>query len=47
MSMEDRAELAKIKRFDQLLAYLRDRLGWPIDRIEIDDLTARGVSRDH
>src|SRR5689334_19004838 len=38
MPIDRRAELAKIKRFDQLLAYLRDRLGWPIDRIEIDEL---------
>jgi SOS-response transcriptional repressor LexA len=38
MSTDHRARLAKIKRFDQLIAYLRDEMGWPIDRIEIDDL---------
>ncbi|MGH9893922.1 MAG: hypothetical protein ACREA0_18445, partial [bacterium] len=38
MPTDHRAELAAIKRFDQLLAYLRDKLGWPIERIEIDVL---------
>ena len=38
MPTDHRADLAGIKRFDQLLAYLRDTLGWPIDRIEIDEL---------
>ncbi len=36
-----RAVLAKIKRFDQLIAYLRDEMGWPIARDsfeEVDDL---------
>jgi SOS-response transcriptional repressor LexA len=38
MPTDHRAALANIKRFDQLIAYLRDEMGWPIDRIEIDDL---------
>src|SRR3989304_1959545 len=38
MPSNHRAILAKIKRFDQLIAYLRDEMGWPIDRIEIDEL---------
>src|SRR5205807_530918 len=36
-----RAALAKIKRFDQLITYLRDEMGWPIARDsfeEVDDL---------
>ncbi len=35
------AALAKIKRFDQLIAYLRDEMGWPIAKDsfeEVDDL---------
>ena len=31
MPTDHRAKLAKIKRFDQLIAYLRDAMGWPID----------------
>lgn len=38
MAIDHRAKLATIKRFDQLLAYLRDEMDWPIERIEIDDL---------
>src|SRR5438270_5075177 len=41
MPTDHRADLAKIKRFDQLIAYLRDQMGWPIakDRFEdVDDL---------
>ena len=30
MPTDHRAALAKIKRFDQLIAYLRDEMGWPI-----------------
>ena len=30
--------LREIKSFKQLLAYLRDELDWPIDKIEIDDV---------
>src|SRR5687768_17503648 len=39
MPTDHRAVLATIKTFPQLLAYLRDEMGWPIDdRIEIDEL---------
>ena len=41
MPTDHRAKLAAIKRFDQLIAYLRDELGWPIARDsfeEVDDL---------
>src|SRR6476620_10228178 len=29
---DHRAALANIKRFDQLIAYLRDEMGWPVTR---------------
>jgi hypothetical protein len=35
---DHRAELAKIKRFDQLIAYLRDEMGWPIARDSFEDV---------
>jgi hypothetical protein len=35
---DHRAELAKIKRFDQLIAYLRDEMGWPIVRESFEDV---------
>jgi len=41
MPIDHRAKLASIKRFDQLIAYLRDQMGWPIARDsfeEVDDL---------
>src|SRR5712664_421150 len=41
MSTDHRTELAKIKRFDQLIAYLRDQMGWPIAKdsfADVDDL---------
>lgn len=41
MSTDHRAKLASIKRFDQLIAYLRDEMDWPIgqsDYDEVDDL---------
>lgn len=41
MPIDHRAKLAAIKRFDQLIAYLRDEMGWPIARDsfeEVDDL---------
>jgi hypothetical protein len=41
MPTDHRAELANIKSFVQLIAYLRDEMGWPIDRDsfeEVDDL---------
>ena len=31
--------LRKIKRFDQLMAYLRDELDWPVEDFEFDELT--------
>ena len=38
MSTDHRATLAKIKRFDQLIAYLRDEMGWPIARDSFEDV---------
>ena len=41
MPTDHRAALARIKRFDQLIAYLRDEMGWPIARDlfeDVDDL---------
>ncbi len=38
MAIDHRAALAKIKRFDQLIAYLRDEMGWPIARDSFEDL---------
>src|SRR3970282_2005238 len=38
MPTDQRAALAKIKRFDQLIAYLRDEMGWPIARDSFDDV---------
>ena len=41
MPIDHRAELARIKTFPQLIAYLRDEMGWPIARDsfeEVDDL---------
>ncbi|MFB6449093.1 type ISP restriction/modification enzyme [Bradyrhizobium tunisiense] len=41
MPTDHRAALARIKRFDQLIAYLRDEMGWPIARDSfenVDDL---------
>lgn len=41
MPTDHRAALSKIKRFDQLIAYLRDEMGWPIARDlfeDVDDL---------
>jgi hypothetical protein len=39
MPTDHRAELAAIKRFDQLIKYLRDRMGWPIDGGDFEELT--------
>lgn len=39
MPTDHRRELAKIKRFDQLVAYLRDEMGWPIEGENFEDLT--------
>ena len=38
MATDHRAALAKIKRFDQLIAYLRDEMGWPISRDSFEDV---------
>ena len=38
MPTDHRATLAKIKRFDQLIAYLRDEMGWPIARDSFEDV---------
>src|ERR1051325_4414886 len=39
MPPDHRTELAGIKRFDQLVRYLRDRMGWPINGGDFEDLT--------
>jgi type I restriction-modification system DNA methylase subunit len=39
MPTDHRALLAKIKRFDQLIAYLRDEMGWPIESDDLEELT--------
>lgn len=40
MTEEERLRLRKIKNFGQLLAFLRDELGWPIESVDDeDDLT--------
>ena len=39
MPTDHRKRLASIRRFDQLVAYLRDELGWPIDSDDFEDLT--------
>lgn len=38
MPTDHRAKLATIKRFDQLIAYLRDEMGWPIGRDSFEDV---------
>jgi len=38
MSVDQRQALSAIKRFDQLIAYLRDELGWPISKDSFDDV---------
>ena len=38
MSADQRLKLTQIKRFDQLIAYLRDEMGWPIARDSFDDV---------
>ena len=38
MPTDHRAKLATIKRFDQLIAYLRDEMGWPIARESFEDV---------
>ena len=39
MSTNHRDVLANIKSFAQLIAYLRDEMGWPIAGSDFDDLT--------
>ena len=39
MPTNHRERLARIRRFDQLVAYLRDELGWPIDSDDFEELT--------
>src|SRR6476646_6780053 len=38
MPTDHRAELANIKTFPQLIAYLRDEMGWPIARASFEDV---------
>ena len=38
MPTDHRERLASIRRFDQLVAYLRDELGWPINSDDFDTL---------
>ena len=39
MPTDHRERLARIRRFDQLVAYLRDELGWPIGSDDFEELT--------
>ena len=39
MPTNHRAALANIKRFDQLIAYLRDEMAWPIEGDNFDEMT--------
>lgn len=39
MPTDHRERLARIRRFDQLVAYLRDDLGWPIASDDFEELT--------
>jgi predicted helicase len=39
MATDHRAELARIQRFDQLVRYLRDEMGWPIASDDFEELT--------
>ena len=39
MPTDHRSALARIKRFDQLIAYLRDEMSWPIGGGDFDELT--------
>src|SRR5712692_405924 len=38
MPTDHRTKLAAIRRFDQLVAYLRDEMGWPIARDSFEDV---------
>jgi len=39
MPTDHRTRLANIRRFDQLVAYLRDEMGWPIGSDDFEELT--------
>ncbi|MDI4235560.1 hypothetical protein OZ411_22390 [Bradyrhizobium sp. Arg237L] len=39
MPSDHRVELAAIKRFDQLVRYLRDPMGWPIEGDDFEEVT--------
>ena len=39
MPTDHRTALANIKRFDQLIAYLRDEMAWPIEGGDFDEMT--------
>lgn len=39
MSTDHRTRLANIKRFDQLIVYLRDEMSWPISEDNFEDIT--------
>ena len=39
MPTNHRERLARIRRFNQLVAYLRDELGWPIESDDFEELT--------
>src|SRR5580658_7689272 len=39
MPTDHREVLAGIKRFDQLIAYLRDEMGWPVRGDDFEELT--------
>jgi predicted helicase len=39
MPTDHRERLARIRRFDQLVAYLRDEMGWPIGADDFESLT--------
>lgn len=39
MTTEMRDRLSQVRRFDQLVAFLRDELGWPIEKAGWEDLT--------
>ncbi len=39
MPPDHRTRLANIRRFDQLVAYLRDEMDWPIDTDDFEELT--------
>lgn len=46
MPTDHRERLARIRRFDQLVAYLRDQLDWPIDSADFEELTFEYTSAE-